>query len=135
MTRWARFIEWCQRPSKIKIRTFNPKNIMLIQLSILIIDAQRGVAVSAAIGLAPEQYPPEIGIFMYQVYLVRVMAPGQDVSAQTLAGVIELTITYHFVDPLLGTPGLPYGWEEMVLADEGTHLCPGGFNGILDDIV
>ena len=37
MVRWTRFVDWCQQPSKIKIRTFNPRNIMVIALSILII--------------------------------------------------------------------------------------------------
>lgn len=37
MDRWKRFVDWCQEPSKVKIRTFNPRNIILIALSILII--------------------------------------------------------------------------------------------------
>jgi len=33
----TRFIEWCQRPSKIKIRTYNPRNVVvLVTFSILI---------------------------------------------------------------------------------------------------
>jgi len=37
MDRWKRFVDWCQQPSKVKIRTFNPRNIMIIALSVLII--------------------------------------------------------------------------------------------------
>jgi parallel beta-helix repeat protein len=37
MDRWKRFIDWCQQPSKVKIRTFNPRNIMVVALSVLII--------------------------------------------------------------------------------------------------
>jgi parallel beta-helix repeat protein len=37
MDRWTRFIDWCQRPSKIKIRTFNPRNaVVLVTLSIIL---------------------------------------------------------------------------------------------------
>jgi hypothetical protein len=37
MDRWKRFVDWCQQPSKVKIRTFNPRNIMVIALSILLV--------------------------------------------------------------------------------------------------
>ncbi|MFC1487856.1 TolB family protein [Thermoproteota archaeon] len=37
MDSWNRFVDWCQRPSKIKIRTFNPTNIIFIAYSILLI--------------------------------------------------------------------------------------------------
>ena len=37
MDRWKRFVDWCQQPSKVRIRRFNPRNIMVIALSILII--------------------------------------------------------------------------------------------------
>jgi parallel beta-helix repeat protein len=37
MDRLKRFVDWCQQPSKVKIRTFNPKNIILIALSVLLI--------------------------------------------------------------------------------------------------
>jgi parallel beta-helix repeat protein len=37
MDRWKRFVDWCQQPSKVKIRTFNPRNFVLIVLSILVI--------------------------------------------------------------------------------------------------
>jgi parallel beta-helix repeat protein len=37
MDYWKRFVNWCQQPSKVKIRTFNPRNIILIALSVLII--------------------------------------------------------------------------------------------------
>jgi len=37
MSYWKRLVEWCQEPSKIKIRTFNPRNVMvLITLSIIL---------------------------------------------------------------------------------------------------
>ena len=37
MTRWTHFIEWCRKPSKIKIRTFNPRNITVFSFSILLV--------------------------------------------------------------------------------------------------
>jgi parallel beta-helix repeat protein len=30
MDRWARFVDWCQRPSKIKVRSFNPRNVVVL---------------------------------------------------------------------------------------------------------
>jgi hypothetical protein len=37
MSYWKRLVEWCQEPSKIKIRTFNPRNVMvLLTLSIIL---------------------------------------------------------------------------------------------------
>ncbi len=37
MDRWTRFIEWCQRPSKIKVRSFNPRNaVVLVTISIIL---------------------------------------------------------------------------------------------------
>jgi parallel beta-helix repeat protein len=27
---WARFVDWCQRPSKIKVRSFNPRNVVVL---------------------------------------------------------------------------------------------------------
>ena len=37
MNSWKSFVDWCQKPSKVKIRTFNPKNIALIAYCILLI--------------------------------------------------------------------------------------------------
>ena len=37
MSRWKRFVDWCREPSRVRIRSFNPRNIVLIELSILII--------------------------------------------------------------------------------------------------
>ena len=37
MSRLTRFVEWCREPSKIRIRSFNPKNIMLVELSVLLV--------------------------------------------------------------------------------------------------
>ena len=37
MDRWKCFIDWCQRPSMIKTRTFNPKNITVVAFSIILI--------------------------------------------------------------------------------------------------
>jgi parallel beta-helix repeat protein len=37
MDRWSRFLDWCQRPSKIKIRTFSPRNaVVLVTFSIIL---------------------------------------------------------------------------------------------------
>jgi len=37
MDRWTRFIDWCQRPSKVKIRKFNPRNaVVLVTISIIL---------------------------------------------------------------------------------------------------
>jgi parallel beta-helix repeat protein len=37
MDHWTRFFDWCQRPSKIKIRTFNPRNaVVLVTFSIIL---------------------------------------------------------------------------------------------------
>ena len=37
MDRWASFVEWCKKRSKLKVRTFNPRNIMVVTFSILIV--------------------------------------------------------------------------------------------------
>ena len=37
MDHWKDFVDWCQNPSKVKVHTFNPKNITLIAFSILLI--------------------------------------------------------------------------------------------------
>ncbi len=37
MSYWKRLLEWCQEPSKIKVRTFNPRNVMvLVTLSVIL---------------------------------------------------------------------------------------------------
>jgi Tol biopolymer transport system component len=37
MNSWTRFVEWCREPSRIRIRSFNPKNIMVVELSVLLV--------------------------------------------------------------------------------------------------
>jgi len=37
MDRWASFVDWCKKRSKLKVRTFNPKNIMVVTLSVVLI--------------------------------------------------------------------------------------------------
>jgi parallel beta-helix repeat protein len=39
MSNRTRFIEWCQRPSKIKILTFNPRNVVVLATSFIILAA------------------------------------------------------------------------------------------------
>src|SRR5512136_3407992 len=63
------------------------------------------------------------------------MTPGQYMSAQTVTGVLKLTITYHFVYPLLSAPSLPHGGEKVILADKGAHLGFGSLNSIVDDVI
>jgi parallel beta-helix repeat protein len=37
MDRWARFVDWCQRPSKIKVRSFNPRNAVVLAITSIIL--------------------------------------------------------------------------------------------------
>ncbi len=37
MDRWTSFVEWCKKPSKFKVRTFNPRNIIVVTFAISLI--------------------------------------------------------------------------------------------------
>ena len=36
MDQWTRFVDWCRKPSKLKVRTFNPRNVMIVTFSIIL---------------------------------------------------------------------------------------------------
>jgi Tol biopolymer transport system component len=58
MSRWARFVDWCRRPSKVRIRSFNPKNIMVVELSVLIISLiTSGTWLFQVFSITQPQYP------------------------------------------------------------------------------
>jgi len=35
--RWKRFVDWCQQPSKVKIRNFNPRNFVILVTFLIIL--------------------------------------------------------------------------------------------------
>ncbi len=39
MDLWTNFVEWCKKPSKLKIRTFNPRNIVVITFSVILVSS------------------------------------------------------------------------------------------------
>jgi parallel beta-helix repeat protein len=60
MNRWARFVDWCQQPSKIKIRTFNPRNaVVLATISIILVSSIIFGAWRYLVASAPQITVPE----------------------------------------------------------------------------
>ncbi len=60
MSHRKRFVDWCQRPSKIKIRTFNPRNFIVL-ITAFIILASSGAFVAQRGGIIPI---PPITVFI-----------------------------------------------------------------------
>ena len=47
-----RFVEWCQRPSRIKIRTVNPRNFVVL-IAAFVLLASSGTFVAQRYGIPP----------------------------------------------------------------------------------
>lgn len=84
MSYWKHLVQWCQRPSKIKIRTFNPRNTMvLVTFSIIL---------ASSITFAWRSYVPAQSItpFVYSQEHALVQLTGDIITRERTK--------FHYVD-------------------------------------
>jgi parallel beta-helix repeat protein len=106
MDHWTRFFDWCQRPSKIKIRTFNPRNaVVLVTFSIILASSIT------------------FGTWRYQVASVPKITfiPPEDIETLTITTDTTLTEDY-FGNIVIGADGVTLDGDGHMIIGPGTDF-------------
>ena len=114
MERWSRFIDWCQRPSMIKVRTFNPRNAMVL--------ATISIILASSITLGAWRYQaasaPPINVPEYT------FIEPEDIETLTITTDTTLTENY-FGQIIIGADGVTLdGNGHMIIGPSpGIYIC------------